>query len=58
MSRNDSIVEDSALTWFRELGCVVGYGLHLGPGEPEAERDSFGEVVRVGRWREVAGKRS
>ena len=36
-----------------ELGYAVGHGPHLAPGEPAAERDSFGEVVLVGRLREA-----
>ena len=53
MSLNESIVEDAALEWFVELGYAVGHGPHLAPGEPAAERDSFGEVVLVGRLREA-----
>ncbi len=47
MSLNESIVEDAALEWFGELGYAVGHGPHLAPGEPAAERDSFGEVVQI-----------
>jgi len=50
---NESIVEEAALTWFGELGYAVGHGPQLAPGEPAAERDSFGEVVLVGRLREA-----
>ena len=53
MSLNESIVEDAALEWFGELGYAVGLGPQLAPGEPAAERDSFGEVVLVGRLREA-----
>ena len=53
MSFNESIVEDAALEWFGELGYAVGHGPHLAPGEPAAERDSFGEVVLEGRLREA-----
>jgi type I restriction enzyme R subunit len=53
MSLNESIVEDAALEWFGELGYAVGHGPHLAPGEPAAERDSFGGVVLVGRLREA-----
>jgi len=53
MSLNESHVEDAALTWFGELGYAVGHGPQLAPGEPAAERDSFGEVVLVGRLREA-----
>lgn len=53
MSLNESIVEDAALEWFEELGYAVGHGPHLAPGEATAERDSFSEVVLVGRLREA-----
>ena len=46
MSLNESIVEDAALEWFGELGYAVGHGPQLAPGEPAAERESFGEVVQ------------
>jgi hypothetical protein len=46
MSLNEFIVEDAALEWFGEMGYAVGHGPHLAPGEPAAERDSFGEVVQ------------
>jgi type I restriction enzyme R subunit len=51
MSLTESIVEDAALTWFGELGYAVGHGPHMAPGEPAAERGSFGEVVLVQRLR-------
>lgn len=50
---NESIVEDAALSWFGELGYAIGHGPHLAPGEPSAERDSFGDVVLAGRLREA-----
>lgn len=52
MSLTEAIVEDAALEWFGELGYAIGRGPHLAPGEAAAERDSFGEVVLVGRLRE------
>ena len=52
-SLNESIVEDAALEWFGELGYAVGHGPQLAPGEPAAERESFGEVLLVGRLREA-----
>ena len=51
MSLNEAIVEDATLEWFGELGYAIGHGPQLAPGEPAAERDSFGEVVLVGRLR-------
>ncbi|MEY2878610.1 MAG: Type restriction enzyme protein [Verrucomicrobiota bacterium] len=51
MSLNEATVEDAALEWFGELGYAVAHGPQLAPGEPAAERASFGEVVLVGRLR-------
>src|SRR4249920_3509028 len=53
MSLNESVVEDAALTWFGELGYAVGYGPQMAPGEPVAERFSFGEVLLAGRLSEA-----
>jgi type I restriction enzyme R subunit len=47
------MVEDAALDWFGELGYAVAHGPHLAPGEPKAERSSFGDVVLAGRLRET-----
>ena len=51
MSLNESTVEDAALTWFAELGYAVAHGPDLAPGEPLAERDSFSDVLLLGRLR-------
>lgn len=53
MSLNESIVEEATLEWFRQLGYAIGHGPHLAPGEPAAERVSFGEVVLVQRLRDA-----
>ncbi len=53
MNLNESFVEDAALEWFGELGYAVGHGPHLAPGELTVERDSFGEVLLVGRLRDT-----
>ena len=69
MSLNESIVEEAALEWFGELSYAVGHlpaprsaTRQAGRGEPAAEsacaspadrRDSFSEVVLVGRLREA-----
>jgi len=50
---NESHVEDAALEWFGELGYAVGHGAQIAPGEPAAERDSFGAVVLIERLREA-----
>jgi type I restriction enzyme R subunit len=51
MSLNESIVEEAALEWFGELGYAIEHGPQIAPGEPAAERDSFGDVVLAGRLR-------
>ena len=53
MSINKTIVEDAALEWFEKLDYDVGHGPHLAPGEPAAERDSFGGVLLEGSLREA-----
>jgi type I restriction enzyme, R subunit len=50
---NESVVEDAALSWFEELGYAVEQALHLAPDESAAERDSFADVVLVGRLRDA-----
>lgn len=53
MSLTESIVEDAALTWLRELGYAICHGPDIAPGESASERDSFGDVVLVGRLRDA-----
>jgi type I restriction enzyme R subunit len=53
MNLNESIVEEAALEWFGEMGYAVGHGPQMAPGEPAAERQSFGDVVLVDRLREA-----
>src|SRR5882724_2923060 len=51
MSLDESIVEDAGLAWLGELGYAVAHAPHLAPGEIAAERNSFRDVVLVGRLR-------
>jgi type I restriction enzyme R subunit len=53
MSLNESTVEEAALSWFGELGYSIANGPDLAPGEPGAERDSFGDVVLAGQLRDA-----
>ena len=53
MTLTESMVEEAALGWFQELGYAVLPGPQLAPGEPAAERESFSDVVLVGRLREA-----
>ncbi len=53
MPVTESIVEHAALTWLGELRYSLGHGPQMAPGESTAERETFGEVVLVGRLREA-----
>ncbi|HET6409849.1 MAG TPA: type I restriction endonuclease subunit R, partial [Chthoniobacteraceae bacterium] len=53
MPLTESAVEEAALEWFVELGYAIGHGSQMAPGEAAAERESFREVVLVGRLSEA-----
>ena len=53
MSLNESIVEDAALGWFGELGYGIVNGPKFAAGEQSGERESFGDVILVGRLRDA-----
>lgn len=44
-------VENAALSWFQELGYGLAHGPQLAPDQPGAERESFAEVLLLGRLR-------
>jgi len=50
---NESDVEAAALSWFGGLGYEVRHGPEIAPGEPKAERESFGDVLLVRRLRDA-----
>jgi len=50
---NEFVVEEAALSWFAEIGYQMGHGPDFSPGEPSAERSSFGDVVLAGRLRDA-----
>src|SRR5882724_10906935 len=56
MSLDESIVEDAGLAWLGELGYAVAHAPHLAPGEIAAERNSFADVVLVGRLRDAIAR--
>ena len=56
MTLTESMVEEAALGWFQELGYAALPAPQLAPGEPAAERDSFADVVLVGRLRQAIGR--
>src|SRR5512136_893379 len=47
----ESVVEQATLDWFKELGYSVIFGPDIAPGEPAAERATFGDVILVERLR-------
>ena len=49
----ESEVELATLDWFQQLGYSLLYGPEIAPTEPGAERNSFGDVVLVGRLRDA-----
>jgi type I restriction enzyme R subunit len=49
-------VELAALDWFQRLGYAAIFGPHIAPGEPSAERQSFGEVFLAERLRAALRK--
>ena len=52
-SFTESLVEQAALAWFEALEYRVLAGPSIAPGEPAAERSSYGQVVLEGRLREA-----
>ncbi len=51
MKVNESVVEEAALSWLESLGYVVKHGSEIAPGEPDAERRDYGQVVLEDRLR-------
>jgi type I restriction enzyme R subunit len=45
MTVTEDTVEQAAIEWFEELGYAYLAGPGIAPGEPGAERDSYGDVV-------------
>src|SRR5436309_2927934 len=53
---NESVVEDAALAYLRELGYATEFGPNIAPDGQTPERDSFAQIYLYGRLRE-AGRR-
>jgi type I restriction enzyme R subunit len=47
----ESVVEEAALDWLRALGYTILHGPDLAPGEPGAERETYGDALLEGRLR-------
>ena len=46
---NENTVEAAALLWLSELGYTILHGPDIAPGAPASERNSYADVVLVGR---------
>ena len=49
----ESTVEEAVLEWTDELAYAVLHGPEIAPGEPAAERETFGDVLLMGRLRDA-----
>src|SRR5436190_2283757 len=56
MKLDESIIEEAALSWFKELGYSVAAAPHLAPGEIATERGSFADVVLMSRLRDAIAR--
>jgi len=56
MKISELLLENTVLTWFENLGYQVLHGPDIAPGESQAERDSYSEVVLKERLREAVYK--
>ena len=56
MRINEDTVEQAAIDWFKALGYDYVLGPEIAPGEPGAERASYGEVLLKGRLRRALAR--
>jgi len=49
----ESLIEQAALAWLESLGYAVLPGLEIAPGEPQAEREDYGQVILERRLRQA-----
>ena len=50
---NENVIEQAALEYFAELGYRRVHGPDIAPGEPDAERSSYDDVILWGRIRDA-----
>jgi type I restriction enzyme R subunit len=53
MTFTESIIEQAALAWLESMGYSVLSGLEIAPGEMQAERENYGQVVLEHRLRQA-----
>ena len=52
----ESHVEDASLAWLRELGYAVTNGLEIAPDSLKSERESYSDVVLIGRLKKAIAR--
>jgi type I restriction enzyme, R subunit len=52
----ESVVEEATLAWLEGRGWSVKNGAEIAPGEPAAERDSYGQVILDQRFRDALAR--
>ncbi len=52
----ESVVEQAALAWLEGLDYAILYGLEIAPGEAQAERDNYGQVMLERRLQQALQK--
>lgn len=52
----ESVVEQAALAWLESIGWQVVNGAEIAPGEPDAERDNYGQVALERRLRDALAR--
>lgn len=52
----ESVVEQAALAWLESVGWQVVNGAEIAPGEPDAERENYGQVILERRLRDALAR--
>ena len=52
----ESVVEQAALAWLESIGWQVVNAAEIAPGEPDAERENYGQVILERRLREALAR--
>ena len=52
----ESVVEQAALAWLESVGWQVRNGATIAPGEPDSERDDYGQIVLTRRLRDALAR--
>ena len=53
MTFTESVIEQTALDWLKEMGYTIAFGGDIAPDEPAAERENYGEVILTGRLKKA-----